>query len=89
MIHSARPTVSPVANIVFCCFVLLDFEKWGRTTCAKTMIPTDRDCGSAEWIKNGRKIESKAYIGLPLCNNKAKLTLTRMCVDHEKDFLEE
>ena len=26
MIHSARPTVSPVANIV-----LLDFEKLGRT----------------------------------------------------------
>ena len=35
-------------------FVLLDFEKWGwmdgRTTCAKTMIPTGSDCGSAEWI---------------------------------------
>ena len=48
MIHSAKPTVS---NIVF---ALLDFEKWGRTdvltTCAKTIIPTGRDCGSAEWI---------------------------------------
>ena len=32
MIHSARPTVSPVVNIVFSlCFVLLDFEKWGLT----------------------------------------------------------
>ena len=31
MIHSARPTVSPVANIVFAFFVLLDFEKWRRT----------------------------------------------------------
>ena len=31
MIQSTRPTVSPVANIVFSCFVLLDFEKWGRT----------------------------------------------------------
>ena len=32
MIHLARPTLSPVANIVFSlCFVLLDFEKWGRT----------------------------------------------------------
>ena len=53
MIHSARPTVSPVAKH---CFVLLGFEKWGltdiRTTCAKTMIPTGRDCGSAEWINS-------------------------------------
>ena len=36
-------------------FVLLEFEKWGRTdgrtTYAKTMIPTGRDCGLAEWIK--------------------------------------
>ena len=31
MIHSAKPTVSPVANIVFCLFCLLDFKKWGRT----------------------------------------------------------
>ena len=31
MIHSARPTVSPVANIVFTLFVVLDIEKWGRT----------------------------------------------------------
>ena len=32
MIHSARPTVSPVANIVVCCFVVLDFKSGnGRT----------------------------------------------------------
>ena len=58
MIHSARPKVTPVANIVFCC-VLLDLKSGegrtdirtnGRTTCAKTMIPTGRDCGLAEWI---------------------------------------
>ena len=30
MIHSARPTVSPVANIVFD-RNLFCFEKWGRT----------------------------------------------------------
>ena len=53
MIHSARSTVTPVANIVFCCFVLVDLESGdGRTTCAKTMIPTARDFGLAEWIKN-------------------------------------
>ena len=52
MIHSARPIVTPEANIVFCCFVLLHLERGdGRTTCAKTMIPTGRDCGLAEWIK--------------------------------------
>ena len=62
MIHSSKPTVSPVAKIVFFLFCLVRFEKWGRTdgrtygrtyertTCAKTMIPTGRDCGSAEWI---------------------------------------
>ena len=53
MIHSARPIVTPVANIVFCCFVFLDLKSGdGRTTCAKTMIPTRRDFGLAEWIKN-------------------------------------
>ena len=57
MIHSAvaRPTV---ANIVFCCFVFLNLKSgegrgraYGRTTCVKTMIPTGRDFGLAEWIK--------------------------------------
>ena len=55
VIHSARPTVSPVATIIICCFVLLDLKSgdgraYGRTTCAKIMITTGRDCGSAEWI---------------------------------------
>ena len=49
MIHSARPTVSLVANIVFA-LNLFCFEKWGRTTRAKTMITTGRDCRSASWI---------------------------------------
>ena len=31
MIHSTRPTVSPVATIIFCCFVLLDLKSDGRT----------------------------------------------------------
>ena len=30
MIHSATPTLSPVAKIVFT-FALLYFEKWGQT----------------------------------------------------------
>ena len=43
------------ANIVFCCFVFLDLKSGdgrtdGRTTCAKTMIPTGRDFGLVEWI---------------------------------------
>ena len=51
MIHSARPIVTPVANIVFCCFVFLDLKSGdGQTTCAKTIIPTSRDFGLAEWI---------------------------------------
>ena len=32
MIHSARPTVSPVAIIISCCFVLLDFKSGDRWT---------------------------------------------------------
>ena len=32
MIHSSRPPVSPIANIVFCCFVLLHLKSGdGRT----------------------------------------------------------
>ena len=32
LIHSARPIVTPVANIVFCCFVFLDLKSGdGRT----------------------------------------------------------
>ena len=52
MIHSARPIVTPVANIVFCCFVFLDLKSGdGRMDkCAKTMIPTGRNFGLAEWI---------------------------------------
>ena len=55
MIHSGRPIVTSVANIVFCCFVFLDLKSGDvRTdiTCAKTMIHTGRDSGLAEWIKN-------------------------------------
>ena len=57
MIHSTKPTVSPVANIVFCCFVILDLKSGdgrtdGRTTCVKTIIPTGRDFGLAEWINS-------------------------------------
>ena len=58
MIHSASPIVTPVANIVFRCFVFLDLKSgdgltyeqtnW-RTTCAKTMITIGRDFGLAEW----------------------------------------
>ena len=33
MIRSARPSIPPVAliNVTWNCFVLSDFEKWGRT----------------------------------------------------------
>ena len=32
MIHSARPIVTPVANIVLCCFVFSKFENWNGQT---------------------------------------------------------
>ena len=53
MIHLASPSVSPLVKIVFA-GNLFCFEKWGRTdgrtTCAKTIITTGRDYGSASWI---------------------------------------
>ena len=57
MIHSVRSTCPPVAITISLelCFVLRDFEKWGRTdvqtTRAKIVITTGRECGSASWIK--------------------------------------
>ena len=65
MIHLARPTVSPVANIVFTLFGSILKSGDGRTTCAKTMIPTGSDCGFAEWIKkliNVRKIFAFTFL---------------------------
>ena len=66
MIHSARPTVSPVVNFVFALFCFARFWKvetdgrdvwmYVRTTCAKTIIPTRRDCGSAEWIHFNKRV---------------------------------
>ena len=59
MIHSARPIVTPVVNI-FSVLFFVDLKSgdvrvrtYGRTTCAKTIIPTCRDFGLAECIKNG------------------------------------
>ena len=51
MIRSARPTVSPVASIVFAWNLFRFVRTNGWTTCAKTLIATGRGCGSAEWIK--------------------------------------
>ena len=55
MIHSARPIVSEHCFLLFS-FLGLKSMDWctdGRTTCAKTMIPTGRDFGLAEWINSG------------------------------------
>ena len=54
MIHSPRPIVTPVANIVLCCCVSLDLKSVdGRTdNMCKNNDPTGRDCGAAEWINN-------------------------------------
>ena len=84
MIHSARPTVSPVANIVFCCFVFLDLKRGdGRTICAKTMIPTGRDFGLAEWIKKEDLQNAEigiADIHLQACP-KPKTFKTKRCLN--------
>ena len=71
MIHSARPIVTPVANIVFCWFVFLDLKSGdGRTTCAKTMIPTGRDFGLAEWINTSTEQLLSKPITLPIIGEK-------------------
>ena len=41
MIHSARPIVSPVADIVFLLFCFSRFEKWGRTDVRTTCAEND------------------------------------------------
>ena len=56
MIHSARLTVSPALNIIFTwnlfCYFLRseDGRTDGRTN--NMCENNDRDCGTAEWIKN-------------------------------------
>ena len=47
MIHSARPTVSPVATLLSLqiCFILKSGRMDGRTTCTITMILTGGDFG--------------------------------------------
>ena len=46
--------ITPVANIVFCCFVFLDLKSGdGRTdNMCENNVPTGRDFGLAEWIEN-------------------------------------
>ena len=76
------------ANIVFFRFVSLDLKSgdrrtYGRTTCAKTMIPTGRDCGLAEWINYwGYEINSSIlltkihYLFMCLCNTYFRRIVT-------------
>ena len=52
------------------CFVLKSGD--GRTTCAKTMITTGFDCGSASWIKNLWGLEIGLTSSLVSCVGKSK-----------------
>ena len=69
MIHSARPTGSPVVNIVFAgnlfCFARLWKVGTYGLTCAKTMFTTGRDGGPAEWINVFLLEEKWAFFFLP------------------------
>ena len=55
-------------------FVLLDFEKWGRTyrqmygrtKCVKIVITIDCDCGSASWIKKAKASKTQFMSRSPL-----------------------
>ena len=70
MIPSARPTVPPVAIIIFKRRLFCDILKSGdgRTdiwteVCGKIMITTGRgrECGSAEWINNHLGLKNRLY----------------------------
>ena len=58
MIHSAIPTVSPVAIIVFCCIVLLDLKSGDLRTDGRTDGRTDNMCENNDhyrpWLWVGR-----------------------------------
>ena len=81
MIHSARarPIVTPVANIVLCCFVFLDLKSgYGRTDgrndghVRKQWSLPARDFGLAEWI-NIIIILSCLHFMLPMNKRQIKL----------------
>ena len=57
MIHSARPTVAPIANIVFCCFVFLDMKSTDGRMDNMCENNDPYDFGLAEWINNAWLIE--------------------------------
>ena len=64
MIHSTILTVSSVVNNSCLKFFFSRFWKVGtdgRTTCAKTMITTGRDWGSAKWIDTTQRNRTKTY----------------------------
>ena len=53
MIHSARPTVSPVATIILCCFVVLDLKSGD----VRTDVRTDNMC------KNNDDYRPRLWVG--------------------------
>ena len=53
--------------------ILKSGDRHGQTTCAKTMIPTGLDCGSAEWIKKMPNHDSRVKILVFLNKLKAKI----------------
>ena len=72
----------------FCCFVFLDLKSgdWRtnvrmdvRTTCVKTMIPTGRDFGLAEWIKKDWKYSNVAKLLLTF--QFPWLKMIRLCLE--------
>ena len=65
MIHSARPTVPPVANIVFD-WNLFSFKKWGRTDKCKN------NDHNRPWLWVGRVDQREKWKNLLCCKNAAK-----------------
>ena len=66
MIHSSRPIVTPVANIVFCCFVFLDLKSGeGRTN-----NMCENNYPYRPWLWVGR-VDQKTVKGKKSRNSKA------------------
>ena len=68
----------------FLLFYFARFEKWGRTTCTKTMIPTSRDYGLAEWINNRYTMRKNSFPGRDNVTEHVKRTIKHLALPCEQ-----
>ena len=76
MIHLARPIVTPVANIVFCCFVFLDLASGDGHISMYGQQPP--------WLWVGRVVQFATFYGS--IQAKTFVTLFPICWDDRLDY---